>query len=49
VGDGELGVATRKSQMPEKQEVHSTHQAGMTLAEIPNKGEREPVESIYRG
>jgi hypothetical protein len=21
---------------------------GMTLAEIPNKGEREPVETIYR-
>ena len=28
VGDGELGVATRKSQMPEKQEVPRAQQGG---------------------
>jgi hypothetical protein len=38
MGDGELGVANRKSQMS----------MGMTLAEIANKGKREPVETISR-
>jgi hypothetical protein len=37
IGDGELGVPTRISQMPGKQEPPKTPQ-GMTLAEIPQKG-----------
>ena len=36
--DGKLGVATRKSQMPGKQEPSSTPM-GMTLAEVPHKRE----------
>jgi len=44
VGDEELGIATRKSQIPGKQEAPRTQQ-GMTLAKTPNKGEREPVET----
>jgi hypothetical protein len=46
--DGKLGVATRESQIPGNQEAPRT-QMGMALAEIPNKGEREPVETISRG
>jgi hypothetical protein len=48
MGDWELGVATRKSHMPGKQEAPRTQQ-GMRLAEMPNKGEQEPVETISRG
>lgn len=48
MGDGELGVATKKSQMPGKKEPLRTP-PGMTLAEITNKGEGEPVETISRG
>jgi hypothetical protein len=48
VGDGELGVATRKSQMPGIQEFPRTQQ-GTTLAEIPKRGEIEPGETISRG
>ena len=44
VGDGELGIATRMSQMTGKQDL-----LGMTLAEITNKGETEPMEIISRG
>jgi hypothetical protein len=44
VGDGELGIATRMSQMTGKQDL-----LGMTLAEITNKGETEPIEIISRG
>ena len=47
MGDGELGVATRKSQMPRNQE--SQDSTGMTLAEIPLKGEGDPVETISKG
>ena len=43
--DGELGVATRNA-IEAKGFQDPT---GMTLAEIPNKGEREPVETISRG
>jgi hypothetical protein len=42
VGDGELEVATRKFQMPEKQEPPRTPM-GMTLADITHKGEGESV------
>ena len=42
MGNGELGVVTRKSQMPGKQEPQDP--TGMTLAEIIHKGEEEPVE-----
>jgi hypothetical protein len=45
--DGELGVVTRKSQMPGKKA--SQDPTGMTLAEIPPKGEGEHVETISRG
>ena len=45
VGGGVPGVATRKYQMSRKQEALKT---GKTLAEIPNKGERESVETISR-
>jgi hypothetical protein len=38
MGDGKLGVAIRKSQMPGKQDP-----TGMTLVEIPNKEEGEPI------
>ena len=41
--DRELGLATRKSQMPGKQGPFQDP-TGMTLAEIPHKGEREHVE-----
>ena len=41
--DGELSVATRKSQMPGKQEAPR-----MTLAEIPNKAKIEAIETISR-
>jgi len=44
---GNLGVATSKSQMPGKQE--TPRNLGMALAEMPNKGEGEPVETISRG
>jgi hypothetical protein len=46
VGSGKLWVATKKSQMPGKQE---PPRMVMTLAEIPTKGDREPVETISRG
>jgi hypothetical protein len=39
LGDGELGVATRKSQR-----IPLTN-TGMTLVEISTKGDKEPVES----
>jgi hypothetical protein len=42
--DGEQRVATKKSQMPRKQDP-----SGITLGEILNKGEREHVETISRG
>ena len=44
MGDGELGVTTRKYQMPGKQDP-----MGMTLTEIPHRGKGEPVETISRG
>jgi hypothetical protein len=44
MGNGELGVATSKSQMPGKQDPKE-----MRLAEMPNKEEGEPVETISRG
>jgi hypothetical protein len=44
MGDGELGVATRKSQMLGKQE----DPMRMRLAEMPNKREGEPAETISR-
>jgi len=47
VGEEELEVATRKSQMPGTQEFSRTK--GRTLAKIPNKGEVEPVETISSG
>ena len=43
VGDEELGVATRKLQAPGKGETPRTNV--MTLAEMPNKGDIQPVES----
>jgi hypothetical protein len=43
-----LGVATRKSQMLGKPR-GSQDQTGMPLAEIPNKEERKPIETISRG
>jgi hypothetical protein len=46
MGDGKLGVATRKSQMPGKQDPPRTQWECMALAEIPNKMERIPVETI---
>jgi hypothetical protein len=39
-GMGNWGVASRKFQMPEKQDTPRT------LAEIPNKGEVESVEAV---
>ena len=49
MGDGELGVATSKFQMSGKQEVPRTQQGGIRVAEMPIKGEEEPVETITRG
>ena len=46
VGEGELGIATRKSQMLGTQE--SLDLTGSTLAKIPTKGEIERVETISR-
>ena len=45
MGDGELGVATRKSQMPGKQRA-SQDPMGMTLAEIPQKGEGDHIQRL---
>ena len=47
MGDGEQGVATRQSQIPRKAR-GSQDSMGVTLAEIPNKGEGEPVETLSR-
>ena len=44
MGNGDLGVPTRKSHMPEKQA--SQDPKGMTLAEIPHKGKGEPVKIL---
>jgi hypothetical protein len=51
MGDRELRVATRKSQkVPDTGKARvSQDPMRMTLAEIPNKREREPVETISRG
>jgi hypothetical protein len=48
MGDGEVGVATRKSQFP-GQHGGSQDPTGMKLAEMPNKEVGEPVEAIFRG
>jgi hypothetical protein len=48
MGDGELGVATRKCQMPGKQEAPQDPM-GMTLAGISNKEKGELVKTISRG
>jgi hypothetical protein len=48
MGDGELVVATSKSQMPEKQDA-TKNSTGMRLSEMSNKGEGEPGETLYRG
>jgi len=48
MGDGELGVANRKSRMPGTQEAPQT-QTRITLAELPNRRGIEPVETISRG
>jgi hypothetical protein len=45
--NGELGVATSKSQKPGKQDAQRTQR--MRLAEMPNKGKGEPEETISRG
>jgi hypothetical protein len=37
VGEGYLGVATRKSQMPGTQEIHRTQERGL-YAKYPTKG-----------
>ena len=46
-GDRELGEANRKFQIPGNKRITGPY--GLTLGEIPNKGEREPVENISRG
>jgi hypothetical protein len=48
MGGGELGVATRKSQMPGRQRA-SHDPMRITLVEIPHRREGEPVETIFRG
>jgi hypothetical protein len=48
MGDGELEVATSKSQIPGIAR-DSQDPTGMRLAEMPNKGEGEPIETISRG
>jgi hypothetical protein len=47
MGDGELEVANRKSQMPETR--GSQNSTGMTIPQMPSKEEGEPVETISRG
>ena len=47
MGNGELGVAIRKSLIPGKQE--APRPKGDDIAEVPNKWEREPVDTISRG
>jgi hypothetical protein len=47
VEDRELEVATKKSQKPGKQEAQDL--MVITLAKIPNKGERNPEQTISRG
>ena len=46
MGDGELGGSHQK--VPDARKARGS-QDPMTLAEIPNKGERKPVETIFRG
>ena len=46
IGDGELAIATRKSQMPGKLEPPRIQ---WELAEISHKGEGKPVKTISRG
>jgi hypothetical protein len=48
MGGRELGITNRKSQMLRKEDA-CRFQNGMTLAEIPNKWEREPVKTISSG
>jgi hypothetical protein len=45
--DGELGISTKKSQMPGKQEPLRTPRDDISLR--PHKGEEEPVETVSRG
>ena len=47
MGDGEPGS---NQKVPDARKARGSQDpTGMTLAEIPNKGEREPVETISRG
>jgi hypothetical protein len=42
-----MGNAVSQQKVPEARYARGCQdQTGMTLAEIPNKGEREPVETI---
>jgi hypothetical protein len=48
VRDGELWGSHQK--VPDARKARGSQDpTGMTLVEIPNKGEREPVETISRG
>jgi hypothetical protein len=48
MGDGELGGSHQK--VPDARKARDSQDpTGMTLAEIPNKEEKEPVETISRG
>jgi hypothetical protein len=47
---GGWGSRNNKQKVPDARKARgSQHPTGMTLAEIPNKGEREPVETPSRG
>jgi hypothetical protein len=48
MGDGELGGSNQK--VPDARKARASQDpTEMTLAEIPHKGEEEPVKAISRG
>ena len=45
-----LGIGSRQQKIPEVSKARSSQNStGMTLVEIPNKGEQKAVETISRG
>ena len=47
IGDGKLGGSNQE--VPDARKARASQDpTGMTLAEIPNKGERETIETIWK-
>jgi hypothetical protein len=48
--NGGWGTGANNQKVPDARKARaSQNPMGMTLAEIPNKGEKEPIETISRG